>query len=141
VRGPAGAPPTAEHRAAVLAGLALVPAGASVSAQSELVPRLSQRERAWEFPQSWRRADWVVVDAYGQRSTQSLDAGFDAALATVRATYARVYARDGVEVFRRPGGADARAGGPARGSTSLTTNGGGLTTSGGGLTTSGGDGD
>ncbi|MEZ4552325.1 MAG: DUF2079 domain-containing protein [Dehalococcoidia bacterium] len=97
-----GARPTAEHRAAVIGALALVPDGEAVAAQSGLTSRLSQREAVDEFPGRWESASWVVVDAYGFRTTQSIGAGFDEALARVRAEWERVYQRDGVEVFRRP---------------------------------------
>ena len=95
--------PSPAHLAALNEGLALVPndPAEEVSAQSSLLPRLSQRPNAWEFPQAASRADWVVVDRYTHRSGQSVAAGYDAALATVRATLERVYDRDGVEVFRR----------------------------------------
>jgi hypothetical protein len=98
-----GSPPGAEHQAAVLAGLELVPGSedVSVSAQSGLLSRLSHRRGAYEFPYQFDRADWVVVDRYGFRSSQSLDAGFDARLAQVRNEMELVYSRDGVEVFRR----------------------------------------
>ncbi|MEP7216209.1 MAG: DUF2079 domain-containing protein [Anaerolineaceae bacterium] len=96
--------PSATHLAALSEGLALVPSDASqeVSAQSGLLPRLSQRANAWEFPQAAERVDWVVIDRYTHRSRQSIASGYDAAVTVVRATFERVYARDGVEVFRRP---------------------------------------
>ena len=89
--------------AAVLDALAFASQRAAVSAQSGLVPRLSQRSEIWEFPQSWRRADLVFIDRYGHRSGQSLAAGFEAQLAEVRAAYVEIFTRDGVEVFVRPG--------------------------------------
>ena len=95
----------AEHRAAVLDALALIPRDAPVSGQSGLLPRLTQREPAWEFPLNWSDADWVIVDRYGQISLPSIRDGSDAELARVRAAYALVFARDGVEVFHRPGAA------------------------------------
>ena len=96
--------PSAEHRAAVAAALALVPSDetVSVSAQSGLVARLSHRVGIYEFPgHADGRADWVVVDQYGYRSSQSVADGFDAKLQAVRDTYQEVYDIDGVEVFRR----------------------------------------
>ncbi|MGE0599970.1 MAG: DUF2079 domain-containing protein [Dehalococcoidia bacterium] len=98
-----GDPPSAQHRAAVLGALALVPADDSVevSAQSGLLPRLAHRESAHEFPGNAETAEWIVVDRYGFRSSQSLAAGFDERLESVRETAERVYAQDGVEVFRR----------------------------------------
>ncbi|MGE3075074.1 MAG: DUF2079 domain-containing protein [Dehalococcoidia bacterium] len=98
-----GDPPSAQHRAAVLTALAMVPSGESVevSAQSGLLPRLAHRESAHEFPGNAETADWIVVDRYGFRSSQSLAAGFDERLETVRETTELVYSQDGVEVFRR----------------------------------------
>lgn len=98
-----GAMPSARHQASVLEALALVPDGEniSVSAQSGLLPRVSQRRQAHEFPGHISEADWIVVDRYGFRSSQSLAAGFDAKLQDVRRTQELVYSDDGVEVFRR----------------------------------------
>jgi uncharacterized membrane protein len=98
-----GAMPSTRHQRAVHAALALVPPGeqVSVSAQSGLLPRLSQRRQAHEFPGHVPKADWIVVDAYGFRSSQSLAAGFFTKLEDVRRSYELVYSEDGVEVFRR----------------------------------------
>ena len=93
-------PPTAEHRSAVLAAVSLIPDGARVSAQSNLLARLSHRQAAYEFPLNAETSDWVVVDRYGHRSSQSIDAGFDAELAHLRTEWDVVFERDGVEVLR-----------------------------------------
>ncbi|MEO6397470.1 MAG: DUF2079 domain-containing protein [Tepidiformaceae bacterium] len=95
--------PSPVHLAALTEGLALIPLDSTqeVSAQSSLLPRLSQRANAWEFPHAVSRVDWVVVDRYTHRSAQSLATGYESALLEVRATFERVYDRDGVEVFRR----------------------------------------
>src|SRR5207249_1117010 len=58
----------------VRAVLALVPPSAPVSAQSNLVAHLSEREGIWEFPRL-EEAEYVLLDARGPRSTQSLAAG------------------------------------------------------------------
>jgi uncharacterized membrane protein len=99
--GPAA--PSAEHRAAVLDGLAVIPDGdeVSVSAQSGLFSRLSHRREIFEFPGNGEETDWVIVDANGYRSGPSNGPGFDRRIAQVRESYERVYDRDGVEVFRR----------------------------------------
>lgn len=96
--------PSAAHLEALDEGLALVPSDAQqeVSAQSGLLPRLSQRTNAWEFPQAVDRVDWVVIDRYTHISSQSIASGYAAAVTVVRATFERVYDRDGVEIFRRP---------------------------------------
>lgn len=98
-----GGRPSPEHRRALASALAMIPAdeGVVVSAQSGILPRLSQRREAYEFPGGSEQADWIVVDRYGFRSTQSLAAGFDAELAEVRETAELVFGEDGVEVFRR----------------------------------------
>lgn len=98
-----GDAPTEQHRMALAEALALIPDDASVtvSAQSGLLPRLSQRERADEFPANYLGAEWILVDRYGFRSSQSLDYGYDRKFARVRRTAELVYSQDGVELFRR----------------------------------------
>lgn len=99
--GPAA--PSAEHRQAVLEGLAIIPRDeeVSVSAQSGLFSRLSHRRQIFEFPGRGEETDWVIVDANGYRGGSSSGPGFELRLAEVRASYDRVYGRDGVEVFSR----------------------------------------
>ena len=98
-----GEAPSERHLAATRAALALIPADedSSVSAQSGLLPRLSQRRQAHEFPGHSSMAEWIIVDRYGFRSSQSLAAGFAVKLEEVRRTAELVYSEDGVEVFRR----------------------------------------
>ncbi|MGE3855543.1 MAG: DUF2079 domain-containing protein [Dehalococcoidia bacterium] len=91
--------PSEAHRAAVERAVALVPEGAAVSAQSNLAARVAHRRQLWEFPGQWERADLVLVDRYGFRSTQSLDAGFDAALEDVRARGRLLFEEDGVALY------------------------------------------
>jgi len=98
--------PTAVHLGALTAAVAVIPPGDSVAAQSAILPRLSQRQDAYEFPAAGSHrvpfdAAWVVIDRYGAVSRQSLQAGFEVRLGEVRASYERVFERDGVEVFRR----------------------------------------
>lgn len=95
--------PSEAHRAAVERATALVPADAAVSAQSSLAARIGRRRELWEFPGQWERADYVFVDRYGFRSSQSIDAGFDAELDDVRARAALVFEEDGVALYRVPG--------------------------------------
>lgn len=94
--------PSERHREALAEAVALIPAGDTVSAQSSIVPRLSQRPTVAEFPGRRWEAEWVVVDQYGARSSTSLAAGFWDALVETRARYERVYEGDGVEVYRNP---------------------------------------
>lgn len=68
------------HTRAVGALLRRVPAGVAVSAQTGLLPHLSERADIHEFP-DLGDARYVVVDARGRRSTQALAAGYDAVLA------------------------------------------------------------
>ncbi len=96
--------PSAEHRAAVMGGLALIPSdpAVTVSAQSGLAPRISHREHIYEFPRSALQSDWVILDKYGVVSEQSGGPEFDQAVAEIQAQLEQVYDRDGVEVFRHP---------------------------------------
>lgn len=89
-------PADASHRRAVAEAVSLVPAGAAVSAPSNLAPRLAHRERLWVFPGWWQEADWVLAD----RDAGAPDGGFDAALESVRQNYRLVYEADGVFLFQ-----------------------------------------
>ena len=91
------------HDTAVRRGLALVPAGAPVSATNTLGAHLSARQRIFSFPVV-REAEWVVVD---ERRLTYLDS-----LAPERArpklaalqrdpAWTRVFADNGVLVFHR----------------------------------------
>jgi uncharacterized membrane protein len=94
--------PTSHHQAVLNEALGLIPddAHASVSAQSGLAPRLSHRIELYEFPGHASTVDWVIVDQYGMRSSQSLAGGFEDELRTLRTEAQIVYSKDGVEVFR-----------------------------------------
>ena len=91
------------HDAAARRGLALVPAGAPVSATNSLGAHLSARSRVFSFP-VLREAEWIAVD---ERRLTFLDS-----LAPERARprlaalrrdprWTRVYAADGILLFRR----------------------------------------
>lgn len=89
------------HTAAVQRVLALVPAGASVSAHSGLLPHLSQRRDVWEFPRLVDAA-YVVIDRTTDPSQQSADAGYGATAASLpQRGYCLVTEDDGVVLFRR----------------------------------------
>jgi uncharacterized membrane protein len=103
--GPLGRVPTRAdaHDAAARRALALVPAGAPVSATNSLGAHLSERRRIFSFP-VLEEAEWVVVDE--QRLT------FLDSLAPARAraplnalkrdpAWTRVFAEDGILVLRR----------------------------------------
>ncbi len=94
--------PSAQHRTAVLAALALVPGdeNVSVSAQTGLLPRIAHHRGAYEFPDGFEHADWIVVDRSGVRSSRTTEAGWAEHLETVSRTKELVFAEDGVEVYR-----------------------------------------
>jgi uncharacterized membrane protein len=111
------------HSMAVDRVIAAVPPVGSVSAQSGLLPHLSQREQVWEFP-PLHGAEYVVVDrtawweVHG-RPGPELD--YHAVLASLPSQgYCLLQAEDGVELYARPdrcGGAGVpspRAGGNGR---------------------------
>ena len=105
VLGPLGRVPVRAdpHDAAARRGLALVPAGAPVSATNTLGAHLSARRRIFSFP-VLREADWVVVD---ERRLTYLDSlrpeRARPALAELRRNpqWRLVFAEDGILVFRR----------------------------------------
>jgi uncharacterized membrane protein len=81
--------------------VALVPADASLSAQSGILPHLSQRERVWEFP-ALHDAEYVIVDTRGWRAHQSDAAGYDATLASLPARgYCLLTEEEGVMLYAR----------------------------------------
>ena len=90
------------HDAAARRALALVPAGAPVSATNTLGAHLSARKRVFSFP-VLREAEWVVVD---ERRLTFLDSlrpeRARPALASLRrdSRWRSVFAEDGVLVFR-----------------------------------------
>ena len=92
-----------EHDAAARRGLALVPAGAPVSATNTLGAHLSARRRIFSFP-VLREAEWVVVD---ERRLTYLDSlrpeRARLALASLRRNpqWRTVFAEDGVLILRR----------------------------------------
>lgn len=94
--------PSDQHREAVLAALAFVPGDedVSVSAQTGLLPRIAHRRGAYEFPDGFERADWIVIDRYGLKSLRTTEAGWADVLETVSRTKELVFAADGVEVYR-----------------------------------------
>jgi uncharacterized membrane protein len=93
--------PDAAHQRVIREALTLVPADAAVSAQGTLLPHLSQREEAYEFPDVRDAAD-VVVDAALPVTSQARAAGYDDAIAGLKERgFEEVFARDGVRVYRR----------------------------------------
>jgi len=91
------------REAAARRALALVPAGAPVSATNALGAHLSDRERIFSFP-VLREAEWVVVDERRLTYLDSLEPGrARPALAALRSDpgWRLVFAESGVLVFRR----------------------------------------
>lgn len=81
--------------------LELIPPAASVSAQSGLLPHLSERSGAYEFPEL-RDAEFVLVDRNAWRSQQSIAAGFDATLDSLQSLgYCPLLREDGLELYGR----------------------------------------
>ena len=92
-----------EHDAASRRALAVVPDGVPVSATNALGAHLSDRRRVFSFP-LLREATWVVVDERRLTFLDSLKpARSRTALAKLRRnpSWRRVFAEDGVLVFRR----------------------------------------
>lgn len=91
-----------EHIAAASRLLATIPPDASVSAQTGLVPHLSNRERIYLFPRL-DDADWVALDTRGQRfaplGSITYEEGLDELLCD--RTFGPVFEEDGLLLFRR----------------------------------------
>jgi uncharacterized membrane protein len=104
------------RHATVRAALRLVPAGAGVSASYNLIPHLTHRTDAYEFPNPWVVANW---GAHGENPPDPATADylviderllgdqrplFDRLLSP-QGGYTRVFASDGIVVARRQPGA------------------------------------
>jgi uncharacterized membrane protein len=104
------------RHATVRAALRLVPAGAGVSASYNLIPHLTHRAYAYEFPNPWVVANW---GAHGENPPDPATADylviderllgdqrplFDRLLSP-QGGYTRVFASDGIVVARRQPGA------------------------------------
>jgi len=104
------------RHATVRAALRLVPAGAGVSASYNLIPHLTHRTYAYEFPNPWMVANW---GAHGENPPDPATADylviderllgdqrplFDRLLSP-QGGYTRVFASDGIVVARRQPGA------------------------------------
>ncbi len=93
--------PESAHLALLRQAVALVPADASVSAQTTIAPHLSQRRRLYEFP-DLEDAQYVVIDRSLAVAAQSRDAGYDEVASTLtRQGFETVFDEDSVQVFRR----------------------------------------
>lgn len=89
------------HTTVVAHALAMIPPHVPVSAQTGLLPHLSERQEIHDFP-DLGEATYVVVDRFGRRSSQSIEAGYDGALAALPAHgFCLRFAEDGVQVYQR----------------------------------------
>jgi uncharacterized membrane protein len=89
------------HDRAVERAIEMVPPNAAVSAQSGLLPHLSQRRDVWEFPRL-ESAEYVIVDRTAWRSWQANDAGFERTLDSLPSLgYCPVLTDEGLILFRR----------------------------------------
>jgi len=92
--------PAPAHLAAIQAGEALIPASATLRADSTLAAHLSQREHIQEFPGSdW--GDYVAVDRRAFHIQQARAGGYDVALAALPAQgYIKIFDQDGVQIWQ-----------------------------------------
>jgi uncharacterized membrane protein len=88
-----------EHTAAIERVIAQLPPDASLSAQSSILPHLSERTHIREFP-FLDYAAYVLIDRKGFRAWQSDVMGYDHVLADLpNRGYCLVKAEDGVELY------------------------------------------
>jgi uncharacterized membrane protein len=89
------------QRNALKDALRLIPTDASVSAQSSILPHVSQRRQVYEFPDV-RQAEYIVVGSRLPVSAQSKASGYHAVLESLHARgYEKILDRDGVQVWLR----------------------------------------
>jgi uncharacterized membrane protein len=89
------------HAEALEAALAIVPADASVSAQSAILPHASSRRDVFEFPDK-REGEYVIVDSGLPVSSQALREGYRERLRRLSEDgYVKLIDREGVQVWRR----------------------------------------
>jgi uncharacterized membrane protein len=100
------------RHATVRAALRLVPAGAGVSASYNLIPHLTHRAYAYEFPNPWRVTNW---GAHGEHPPDPATADYLVIderllgdqrplyerLLSTQGGYRKVFASDGIVVARR----------------------------------------
>jgi hypothetical protein len=91
----------AEHIHALRQAIALIPAGASVEAQSSLLPHVSHRRDVFEFPDR-RVGEYLILDATLPVSGQSYKAGFERERTLLGDDgYQLIYSQESVQLFRR----------------------------------------
>lgn len=95
------------HDEVVARVIAAVPRHAAVSAQSGLLPHLSQRDDIWEFPRL-ERAEYVIVDRAGWRSSQADGACYERTLNALPSLgYCPLLSDDGVTLYRGGGACES----------------------------------
>ena len=87
------------HADAIEIAIEMVPADASVSAQSGIAAHLSQRRHIWEFP-VLHGAEYVVIDAHGVVARPYQDVYGNEVSVLQERGYRLVWERDGVRVYR-----------------------------------------
>jgi hypothetical protein len=93
---------TREHDTALAQAISLIPDTAPVSAQSAILPHLSQRRQVYEFPRL-ADANFVIVDSQLPISSQSLREGFHEVLDGLGSKgYREIFAAQSVRVLARP---------------------------------------
>ncbi len=94
-----------DHHASVASSFVKeIPEDAIVSAQSAFVPHLAEREDIFTFPRVLD-AQYVLIDHFGPKPLDDLDAGYDVCLAALpQLGFDRVREEDGIELWekRRP---------------------------------------
>jgi uncharacterized membrane protein len=79
----------------------MVPPGAIVSAQSPFVPHLAQRREIFVFPRVLT-SEYVLIDDYGPKPQEDLEAGYDACRAALpRLGFDLVREEDGIQLWRK----------------------------------------
>jgi hypothetical protein len=100
-------PQTSAHTRAADQLVALIPASASVSAQSDLVPHLSNRHAIYLFPYRADSAQYVLIDRKGERyplQDQPATYANDVAGLLADPAYHIVAERDGLILLTRVSG-------------------------------------
>ncbi len=82
---------------------ALIPPGASVSAQSTLVPHISQRKTIYMFPYGDQSADYIFLDVIGDRYPFYGSTQYDPQVKKIlsNGSYGQVAAEDGYLLLKR----------------------------------------
>ena len=79
----------------------LIPDGAPVSAQSNLLPFFAFREKVYQFPRIGD-ADYIFLDRKGAASTQSLESGFAPRVESLESLgFKLIKDEDGFKIYRR----------------------------------------